>query len=103
AEAVEAVGGLEALLAHPGNVGGVDLLDVAFTRVEPADLGGIHVEAQDAQAGGSESAGQGQADVAEADDADAGRPGPDAGEQFCGGHDGSSLNAAGAIWQKPAA
>src|SRR5205823_4674467 len=47
--------------------------DVAFATLEPVDLRRIDIEAQDREAACREGPGQGQADIAQADDADARR------------------------------
>ena len=49
-----------------------DVLDVALAPVEHRHLAGVDVEAQDAEALVDEGLDQGQADVAQADDADDG-------------------------------
>jgi hypothetical protein len=54
-------------------------LDIAAALVEGADLGGVYVEAGDVEAGFAEEQREGQADVAEADDRDAGFAGFDGG------------------------
>ncbi len=57
------------------------MLDVPLAAVELGDLLGVDVEAEDREALLDEGEGEGQADVAHADDADEGVVGVDPGEE----------------------
>jgi hypothetical protein len=72
AGAGEVAGGLEAAFAGAGDVGGLDVVDIAFPAVQALDLGAVDVDAEHAEARLGIAQGQGQADIAEADDADHG-------------------------------
>ena len=64
---VESSGGF-----HVGDEGFAEMFEVIFAAMEGFDLGGVVVESDDVEAGAVEGGQEGEADVAEADDADAG-------------------------------
>ena len=73
-------GGLR--LAHQGRQGrGGNVLDVRLAAVDGVHLAGVQVDAGDLVAGFRKGDGQGQADIAEADDGDMGVVGVELGEQ----------------------
>ena len=88
AQAVEVGGGVvPAALHRRGDPLGSDVLDEGLALAERLDLAGVDVEAGDLEAGLVEEQGEGQADVALADDADPGGAVAELGEKgvFHGG------------------
>lgn len=75
-------GGEEPGAGHGGDAVGAQVLDVALAAREAGGLVGVHVEAEDADAPLHEGHGQGQAHVAEADDAHRGGLGVNFGFQI---------------------
>ena len=73
-EPIERSRGLEALLAHLADRRVGDVADVAFALLELGDLRRVDVESEDGDPALGEGPGQGQADIAQADDPDANRP-----------------------------